>query len=84
MTPVQEAGLEELEKLLALKRRAIFAKESRLSSSKSRRLMKANLMSYSSSAAWAGPLQDQDQAADVPSYLRQKAREGKANVRGQK
>ena len=81
MTPVQVAELAELEKLLAHRKQAIFAKESRLSASKSQRLMKADLASYAISGTWVESVQGTVQAAAVPSYLRQKSRQGKAHVK---
>ena len=80
MTPVQKAELAELEKLLMNRQQDIFAKEARLSATQSRREMKADLASYTTSANWGGPLQNFAQKA-VPTYLRQKARHGKANTK---
>jgi Ca-activated chloride channel family protein len=82
MTPVQAAEFEELKKLFAQRQLEIFAKESRFSASSSRTVMKSDMASYAMSAAWAPS--PSAQAAPVPSYLKQKARRGKANVRDKK
>ena len=77
MTPVQNAELDELEQLFAMRQAEIFSKEARFSGSRSKRAMKADISSYMLSSNWVGSAQEP--SAPSPSYLRKKSRQGRSN-----